>query len=705
MRRVLAFAFWLYSLFPVLAAQGQVAPIVLPTVTVTAQKEPADVQTLPVSVTAVPRETLANAGITVLREAAIYAPNVQFSDFTARKLSNPRFRGIGSSPANPAITTYHDGVPQLHANTSSLDLLDVEQVEFVRGPQSALFGRNTLAGVINVVSTRPSLTEWTRSVSVPLSNFGSRDVRAAFSGPLAAGRVGLSGSFAYGRRDGFTRNIVTGDDVDDRSALQGKAQLLWTPSSIWETRLLVTGVRARDGDYALNDLRALRANPFEVARDFEGHTDRDVIATTLLTRREGSRYTVTTTTGFVRWNTLDDTDLDYTRLPLLTRSNTEKSLQFTQEVRLASAPAASWRLSDTTSIRWQTGVLLFTQNYEQDAVNNLAPFLLSPFIPFPVSQHAPQSSLDDLGVGVYGQATTTFAERIDLALGARVDHERKNASLSTFFTPALLPARTTDAEKNFSNVSPQLSVSFRLQPEAMAYGAVGRGFKAGGFNAASPPGLQAYGEEQTWNLEGGVKTTWAGGRVTANAAIFRIDWDDLQLNLPDPQVPGQFYIANVGAAVSQGAEVEVSVRVRPGIDIFSAIGFTDATFSTGSVSNGVNVAGNDIPNTPEYTATFGTQLSRMVGSDHTVYGRGEVVFFGAFVYDDLNRDGQDAYSLTNLRAGIRRGNVFGEAWIRNAFDARYIPVALAFDPQLAPSGFLGESGAPRTFGIIAGVTF
>jgi hypothetical protein len=95
----------------------------------------------------------------------------------------------------------------------------------------------------------------------------------------------------------------------------------------------------------------------------------------------------------------------------------------------------------------------------------------------------------------------------------------------------------------------------------------------------------------------------------------------------------------------------------------------------------------------------------MVGSDHTVYGRGEVVFFGAFVYDDLNRDGQDAYSLTNLRAGIRRGNVFGEAWIRNAFDARYIPVALAFDPQLAPSGFLGESGAPRTFGIIAGVTF
>ena len=68
-------------------------------------------------------------------------------DFTARKLSNPRFRGIGSSPANPAITTYIDGVPQLNANSSSIELLDVSQVEFVRGPQSALFGRNTLGGL------------------------------------------------------------------------------------------------------------------------------------------------------------------------------------------------------------------------------------------------------------------------------------------------------------------------------------------------------------------------------------------------------------------------------------------------------------------------------------------------------------------------------------------------------------------------------
>ena len=116
--------------------------------------------------------------------------------------------------------------------------------------------------------------------------------------------------------------------------------MLWTPSSVWETSLIVTGERARDGDFALNDLGGLRENPFEVARDFEGHTDRDIVATTLLTRRAGGQMTLSTTTGFVRWKTQDATDLDYTALPLLRRDNKEESVQFTQEVRVASAADA-----------------------------------------------------------------------------------------------------------------------------------------------------------------------------------------------------------------------------------------------------------------------------------------------------------------------------------------------------------------------------
>jgi iron complex outermembrane receptor protein len=686
-------------------AANQSSPFQLPTVTVTAQKEPADSQTLPVSVTAVSGEMLRNAGVAAIRDVAIFSPNTQFSDFTARKLSNPRFRGIGSSPANPSITTYLDGVPQLNSNTASVDLIDVEQLEFVRGPQSSLFGRNTLAGVINVASARPSLTAWTGGLSVPLANYASRDVRGNFSGPLVSGRLGVSGAIRYGRREGFTRNRVTGNDVDSREAVTGKGQLLWTPSSLWETRLIVSGERARDGDYALSDLQGLRTSPFEVARDFEGHTDRDILATTVLARRAGSRLNLTSTTGIVRWQTQDATDLDYTPAPLVRRENTEESAQFTQELRIASSANAPIRLSDGVPLKWQAGVFAFVQSYEQDAVNAYSPFVLSPQLPLAVSQHSPHATLDDAGVGVFGQATVTLAERVDVTGGARVDHENKNASLRTFYTPTIAPERLVTPEESFSNVSPQMSVAVRLDPDRLAYVAMARGFKAGGFNAASPVGREAYGEEQTWNLEGGVKTTWAGGRVTANAAVFRIDWDDLQLNLPDPAVPAQFFIANVGGADSKGVEVELRARALPGVDLFSAVGYTRARFKEGSLSSGVNVAGNRVPNTPNYTAMFGSQLSRALGPDATLYGGADVTFFGAFAYDDLNMAEQEAYSLANLRVGVRARRLVIEAWMKNSFGTEYVPVAFAFDPRIAPSGFLGESGSPRTFGINAGVTF
>ena len=118
----------------------------------------------------------------------------------------------------------------------------------------------------------------------------------------------------------------------------------------------------------------------------------------------------------------------------------------------------------------------------------------------------------------------------------------------------------------------------------------------------------------------------------------------------------------------------------------------------------MNVSGNRLANAPAYTADAGVQVSHAVTPIATLYGRAEVVQYGDFKYDDANTAGQSAYSIANLRAGVRGKRVFAEGWVRNAFDTQYVPVAFAY-PGLAPSGFIGESGAPRTFGIRAGVTF
>lgn len=710
--RLLVAAALVFAVHPEVAAQGLpggqpsqpiAGRVQLPTVVVTAQKEPADPATLPVSVTTVPSETLADAGIFTIGDAAIYAPNAYFAEFSARKLSNARFRGIGSSPANPGITTYFDGVPQLNANTSSLDLLGAQQVEFVRGPQSALFGRNTVGGLVNVTSVRPSLREWSGSLYAPLGNLGARDVRVGASGPIVTDRLAAGVAFGYGRREGFTTNTTTGNDLDFREGVSGKAQILWTPTSQWDARVIVSGERARDGDYALQDLATLRTTPFRASRDFEGHTNRDVAATTAIVRREGQRLSLSSTTGVVRWSTEDETDLDYTALPLARRLNAEKATQFTQEVRLASAANAPLVLANRVALRWQSGLFFFTQGYEQQAVNTFGPSVLSPLLPMAVALHSPESQLDDAGVGAYGQATATIG-RLDLTAGARVDYERKEGTLNTFTSPAISAPRSISLEQGFSNVSPQMSVAFRPAADRQVYVTVSRGFKAGGFNPGSPTGSEAYGEEHTWNAETGLKSVIAAGRVTLNAALFFIDWEDLQLNLPDPAVPGQFYIGNAGDASSRGVEVELNGRVRQGVDLFGAIGYTRARFGAGSMSQGMSVEGKEPRNTPGYNATVGAQLSHGIRNALTVFGRAETVLYGAYFYDDLNLASQEAYALTNLRLGVRGRRLMVEGWVKNAFDTRYIPVAFEY-PGFTASGFIGESGRPRTFGVSIGAAF
>ncbi len=701
--RRLTFLVLLLAPATTVAQSSQPLTVTLPPVIVRAEKEPADVKQVPASVTAVTAQTIADSGLSVITDAAIFAPNTVFTEFTARKVSNARFRGIGSSPGNPAITTYLDGVPQLNSNSSNIELLAVDQIEFVRGPQSSLFGRNTLGGIVNVTSARPSMAAWNGTVVAPFGNAGLKEVRGSVSGPVGdKAAVG----FAAGRqqREGFTTNTVTGNDLDSRDGTFAKAQLMLVPNANWEARVIYAHERNRDGDYALGDLAAIRSTPFRVARDFEGFTNRDINNATVNVRGTLGRFAIDSTTGFVKWNTEDETDLDYTPLPLATRSNLEEDRQFTQQVRFASPENAPVQLNDAATLKWQAGIDYFNQAYDQDAVNTLGAFVLSPQVPFPVAMHSPESSIDNRGVGVFARGTVTFKSKLHLTTGLRFDRESSDAVLTTFFEPAIQPANVVSAGQTFSDVSPQFALGYSFSPRHTGYASAARGYKAGGFNPAALPGSEAYGEEHAWHAEGGLKSSWADGRLSTSAAVFLIDWSDLQLNLPNPFVPGEFYISNVGGARSSGVELELKARPDASVDMFASFGYTHARFAAGTTASGADVSHKTLPFTPDYTASVGTQVSRALTSAIKIYGRGEVAISGRFEYDEANTEGQDAYSLVNLRAGARAKYVFGEVWVRNAFDTRYIPIAIPYF-GFAPSGFIGESGRPRTFGVSAGVTF
>jgi hypothetical protein len=177
----------------------------------------------------------------------------------------------------------------------------------------------------------------------------------------------------------------------------------------------------------------------------------------------------------------------------------------------------------------------------------------------------------------------------------------------------------------------------------------------------------------------------------------------MQLNQPTPNVPSQFFIANVDGSRSTGAELELHARPHPDVDFFGGVGVNRARFDPGTISSGVDVSRNQIPNAPKYTYTVGTELKRRLQSGVTLYGHFDTWFSGGFEFDDLNSGGQPAYSLVNFRAGARGSRLAVEFFMKNAADTRYFPVAFRFDPAIAPSGFLGEMGAPRRYGVTAQV--
>lgn len=683
------------------------ATLTLPTVLVTAEKQAEDVQRVPIGMSAFTAEMLRNAGALNLNDAAYAAPNVIVNDFSARKIAEPYIRGVGASPTSPGVTVFIDGIPQLNNQSANLEWIDVERVETLRGPQGTLYGRNTIGGAITVHSARPTET-WTVSKPISVGNFGYLHTPVTVSGPLMEDALFMSVSAGYMKRDGYTENRVNGDDVDDREAVYGKGQLLWTPTNETEIRYIVWGERDRDGDYALNDLFATRGDFHQTGRDFAGHTYRDLIGQSLQINHLGEQIELTSTTGFVWWDTDDHTDLDYTANPNMTRRNEEGMWQLTQEIRIGSAPEAPIRLSEKMRLRWQAGLFAFGSQFDQDAVSDLPVF-------FTVQRT--EADLETYGVGLFGQATLELGDRWELTAGLRGDYEHKEADITQTTEFFGTTVTTVDESEDYTNLSPRFVVACHLTDEVMAYGSVTRGYKAGGFNTNAPAGSEAFDEETNWSYELGIKSILCKDRLSINAAVFYVDWQDIQMS---QFLNNQQFVANAGNATSRGVEVEIHARPAQGWEVLAGVGFIETEFLDGAslaptlagppFFASVDIDGNNLPLAPSYQAHLATQYTHRFDSGLALFARGELNALGQYTYDASNMYDQDAYSLVNFRIGgtgtLGKNKWRLEFWMNNAFDTEYVPIAFpAPDQTVNPSGFVGEPGAPRTFGFTVNLYF
>jgi len=664
-------------------------------VVVTAQKRPENAQDVSASLTAISAQTIQDANIQNILDAAAYAPDVNMSHFTNRRLVFPFIRGIGSGRNSPAVTTYIDGVPQLSYATANQEFLDVHGVEFVRGPQGTLYGRNALGGVINVNSNTPTNKLTLESTSTA-GNYHFLDERATVNVPVIKDVLSVRVSGGASGRNGYATNLVTGNDVDRKEAEFGSLAVWFAPSADWDFTLRIHAERDRDGDYALSDLSSIRATPWRVSHGFEGDSLRDIAGTSLTANYFTQYATFTSVTGFQDWRSQDLTSLDYTPGDLIRRQNRERQNDFTQELRAASPTDHPLVLCDAAKLSWVGGLFVFASDYQQHVGNTYRPAAVPALgLPFAFTQYN-DAALRDLGLGVFGQATITIFDKLDLTAGIRFDAERDTAGLAGYTDSPYLPTSSAHPASSFDNVSTRWGAAWHWTPDLMTYADASQGYKAGGFNATAPVDKTAFNPEHAWNYEVGTKSSWFDKRLTANVDYFYIDWRHMQLDVPTG-TPDTYFIDNVGQAHSQGAEFELTGRPQKNLEIFGGVSYMQSQFDSYTQPSGISAHGNDLPFAPDVTWNVGAEYSHKLCDQATAFIRAEEVGTSRYFYDASNAASQGAYAMTNFRLGIRGHHWALEGYVENAFEAHTVPMAFPF--QLAPSGYVGENGIPRLYGV------
>lgn len=672
-------------------------------VRVTARRWLEYAQDVPGSVTVVDKETLRDAAVSNVREAGQYVPNLFFTEFSSRRLSFPTLRGISTGVGEPSVVTYIDGVPQLRVSSTNISLLDVERIEFLRGPQGSLFGRNAIGGVINIETERPGDTP-SLDLGATLGTYQLQEYEFSASAPIVDNElyVGISGLSS--QRDGYTTNSFSDTRIDDRRSLFGRGRVLWTPNDKNELEYTTYYQRDRDGSFVLGDLDALEDNPFVISQDFDGFADRDILSNALTYRHRGDEVRIDSVTSFLTWEIEEAADFDFSTIDGVRRFTEEEEDYFYHETRVASAEDAPLRLSDRMTLKWLGGASFFVADREESAANEFRPGgagILFP--PTMVGTSTDSGDFDQLGFSVFGQVAVEFDERLELAAGLRYDYEDVEVDrLSTFETGGFTVFSSSSSPSDeFDELSPTFSASYEVVDDVRVYGRAARGFKAGGFNLASPSGFESFGTETSWSYEAGVKATLLDDRLLLNASYFYIDWDDLQVSLFDAMSGG--YIANAAEATSQGFELEAAAQVTDGLRLFTSFGYTDAQYDSFINQYGQDVSGNNIAFVPETTLNLGAQYDGRIDDNGEWFIRGEYTHIGTYNLDAGNLR-SDEYGLLNFQGGVRHGRVRVSGFIRNTLDEEYIQVAFQPSP-VDPTSFVGENGPPQTVGVSVRISF
>ncbi len=648
---------------------------VLVEVVVTSRRRIEKVQEVPIAVSVITGKQAEQAGAFNVNRIKELVPSVQLYS------SNPRntginIRGLGSTfgltndGIDPGVGFYVDGVYYARPAATTLDFIDVDQIEVLRGPQGSLFGKNTTAGAFNITTRKPNFTSGA-NFEISYGNYAFLQAKASVTGALSkkiAGRISFSGT----QRDGLIENIATGKSVNTLNNQGIRGQLLYTPTENTNITLATDFTRQRPDGYAQvvagvaptqraayrqfnqiiadlgYSLTSLNAFDRKIDHDTPWRSGQDLGGISLNIDTKIGKGTFTSTTAWRYWTWNPSNDRDFTGLQALAKSQaTSKHQQWTQEVRYAGeftsklsgvvgvfaigqelltdpyhieeSGSAQWRFSQsTTSSLWQTPGLFDGYGIKT------------------------KSSLNTFSGAVFGQLDWAITNRLHLLPGLRynydkkkVDYDRQTYGGLETTDPALIALKKlvyTDqafkADVDDTNYSGNLTLSFKATNKINGYATYSKGYKPVGVNLGGLPTLAGQPilelavirPEEVNHYEIGVKTSPFKNSIL-NFTLFNSDIKDFQTQVQAAELGvNRGYLANAEKVRVRGAELDASIVANKNLTFNGALSYTEGIYvkftnaplpleETGSPVAFKDVSGTDLPGVSRWTGTLGGEYS------------------------------------------------------------------------------------------------
>lgn len=650
---------------------GRVSDIV-----VTAQRREQSLQEVPISVTA-----FSTAGLEALNAQSIgdldsFTPGLTINDtsvtqpsYTIRGVATDDF-GIGT---DPSVGIFIDGIYSGRSGASLIFFNDIDRVEILKGPQGTLFGRNTSAGAISIITKKP-VDEFGGAATLQYGNFDTVRADATVNVPLTD-TLYFRANGVVNRRDGYLKDAVNGADRERENNVSARAALRWAPSA--DTDFVLTydhDDTDKDGPASVGISNfALSRNPFGPFTNdvIDNRETRILNAVSLTATHNAGPLTFTSITSYKKFETHNREDEDGTGDPTryLDTENIEKNRSFYQELRLGY---------DDGPLNAIAGVSYFHERGRQTSAVTLlsdsADRLLGEVAGFPIF-----TILDSVGLPVFGEqiredmnnraandsfaafadATFEVTPQLKLTAGIRYTHDKKDFTwlnggfdgngLETTTAPGALynailgvPAFPDDApisvadfyratvgpnglifdvgalegvpftrRAKFSDVSPRFVVQYDATDNVHLYASASRGYKAGGFNSVQINSF--FSPENVWNFEGGFKSEMFDRRVRFNASAYYFKYRNRQsISLEDTGGTIPQYITRSGDSRAYGIDIDTQFVVTDDFSISATLGYIDSKWSS-RTEQGIDISGQPTGE-PSLRGILGAHYLRDTGS-------------------------------------------------------------------------------------------